>query len=236
MEWEIFTLEDERLRILGQEISSDIGRKILAALKERPMSPNDLARELELPLTTVVFHIEKLQSAGLIRPVARIAGRRGQKTLYALTSSAFIILPAPSGDKEKLLETLKSSMVVPKELIVRSAITGLLIGILILLPWYFLMTSSYYGLMAPGEEYTAATKTALTRNQSAGNATVAPMVKGPAVTNETGIVGEIQGRRKFEWDHLMFLILGLAASTASAATWQLILWRKLRKRVPLKQG
>lgn len=227
MEWEVFTLEDERLRILGQEISSDIGRKILMALRDRPMSPNDLAKELELPLTTVIFHIEKLHSVNLIRPVARIAGKRGQKTLYALSSSAFIILPVQSGEKDKLIESLKFSITVPREFIVRSAIMGLLIGLLILFPWYFLMTSSYSGLGTQKGEYTAAT---LMRNQSVQNATAGPLIKAPVTENETGVVREVPKEGKHEWDPLISLTLGLVASASSAIVGQILLMRKLRRR------
>lgn len=220
MEWEVFTLEDERLKLLGQEISSDVGRRILALLKERPMSPNDLSKELGVPLTTVIFHVEKLKDAGLIRPLIRMAGKRGQKTLYTLSSSAFIILPVSNEDKESIFETLRAVMAIPRELIVRSAIVGLLIGIVMLFPWYFL-TLSYYGEQA--------LYTSLSENVSASNATIGPMIKGLRDFNETKVVETHSEERSWL---LVPLLLGLIASTISAITGLLIFRRRVLSSKP----
>lgn len=219
MEWEVFTLEDERLKVLGQEISSDVGRKILALLRERPMSPNDLSRELEVPLTTVVFHIEKLRDAGLIKPLVRMAGRRGQKTLYTLSSSAFVILPTSKEDKERIFETLRITMAIPRELIIRSAIAGLLIGILMLSPWYFLMVSHY------GKQPREPAYAVLSENASAPNVTVEPMVKGPMISNETRVT-EVSRSEELSWP-LVFLTLGVMASMTSATVVVLMFKRRV---------
>ncbi len=213
MEWEIFTLEDERLKIFGQEISSDIGRRILALLKERLMSPNDLAKELGLPITTVIFHIDKLQSAGLIRPVAKMAGKRGQKTLYTIASSVFIIMTS-SEERDKIYEALRTIRAAPKEILVRSAIIGLLIGILILFPWY-LFTTNLYSKQVPG----------LSPTNLAQNATE-PLIKGMRYPNES--IAEA-GSYEDQWNPLLFLILGISASIASAIMTPLIIARKSRK-------
>ncbi len=213
MEWEIFTLEDERLKILGQEISSDIGRRILALLKERLMSPNDLAKELGLPITTVIFHIDKLQSAGLIRPVAKMAGKRGQKTLYTLASSAFIIMTS-SEERDKIYEALRMIRAAPKEVLVRSAIIGLLIGILMLFPWY-LFTTNLYSKHAP-----ELSPTNLTQNATG------PLIKGMRYPNES--IAEVSSHGG-QWDPLPFLILGISASIASAIITSLMIARKSRK-------
>jgi DNA-binding transcriptional ArsR family regulator len=213
MEWEVFTLEDERLKILGQEISSDIGRRILAILKERLMSPNDLAKELDIPITTIVFHIDKLQSAGLIRPVAKMAGKRGQKTLYTLASSAFIIMTS-SEERDKIYEALRTVTAAPKEIVVRSAIIGLLIGILMLFPWY-LFTMNLYSKQAPE----------LSPSNLTQNAT-GPLIKGMRYPNES--IAEISSYEG-QWDPLPFLILGISASIVSATIASFIITRKSRK-------
>ncbi|MEM2730057.1 MAG: winged helix-turn-helix domain-containing protein [Candidatus Korarchaeum sp.] len=220
MDWEVFTLEDERLRLLGQEISSDVGRRILALLKDKPMSPNDLSKELGIPLTTVVFHVEKLRDAGLIRPLVRMAGKRGQKTLYTLSSSAFVILPISNEDKDRIFEALRAAMTIPRELIIRSAIVGLLVGIVMLSPWYFLIVS-YHGEQAHKVVYTS-----LSENASS-NATIGPMVKGPRILNETQIT-ETSRFEEISWS-LIPLILGLTASTTSAIIGLLMSGKSRRK-------
>ncbi len=220
MDWEVFTLEDERLKVLGQEISSDMGRRILALLRERPMSPNDLSKELEVPLTTVIFHIEKLKDAGLIRPLVRMAGRRGQKTLYTLASSAFIILPVHSEDKERIFEIIRASITIPKELIIRGAVVGLLIGVLMLFPWYFL-TINYYSRQVPEAVYTT-----LGENVSS-NATVGPMVRAKS-PNETPSAVGIPRPGEPPWLPIL-LAFGVLASMISATTVLLLLRRSGRE-------
>ncbi|MCS7103818.1 MAG: winged helix-turn-helix domain-containing protein [Candidatus Korarchaeum sp.] len=221
MDWEVFTLEDERLKVLGQEISSDVGRRILALLKERPMSPNDLSKELEVPLTTIVFHVEKLRDAGLIKPLIRMAGRRGQKTLYTLSSSAFVILPISTNeDKERIFETLRTAMIIPRELLIKSAIVGLLIGVLVLFPWYFFAVSYYSEQRETGY-------VAMSENASFPNATIGPMLKGQRASNET----QATGTSRYEEQSLLlvFLVLGVITSATSAAIGLLISKRSKRK-------
>ncbi|MCC6028711.1 MAG: winged helix-turn-helix domain-containing protein [Candidatus Korarchaeum sp.] len=212
MEWEVFTLEDERLKILGQEISSDIGRRILALLKERLMSPNDLAKELGLPITTVIFHIEKLQNAGLIRPVARISGKRGQKTLYTLASSAFIIMTS-SEERDRIYEALRMVTAAPKEILVKGALIGLLIGVLMLFPWY-LFTMNTYSEQIPE----------LSPSYSTQNAT-GPLIKGLRYPNES--IAEVS--RYEDRSALIFIILGISASIVSAVVTSFMISRKSRK-------
>jgi len=221
MEWEVFTLEDERLRILGQEISNDIGRSILALLKEKPMSPNDLSKELEVPLTTIMFHVEKLRDAGLIRPLLKMAGRRGQKTLYTLTSSAFIILPTFNVDKERFLETLRTAIAVPRELILRGAIVGLLIGVLMLSPWY-LLTVSYYSREASGEGRISTESAPVNASIKAATMnTTTQTVKVPRIPNETQVSMEKASSEEVPWT-LAFLLIGVLSSMTSAVAALLI--------------
>jgi len=59
-------LEDWRWRAVALELASDIGKKILAILQEKPMSATEISRELRLPLTTVFYHLSRLEFLGII--------------------------------------------------------------------------------------------------------------------------------------------------------------------------
>ncbi len=138
MDWEIFTLDDERVRLFGQEIANELGRKIISSLREYPKSPNDLARELNQPLTTIVFHMDKLLEARVIKAVGKMAGRRGRKTLYTLSSSAFLVVPVTKEERESYLRRIAGA-VPAREILVKSLIVGVLVAIFMAgMPWYLM--------------------------------------------------------------------------------------------------
>ncbi len=78
--------------VLGAELANDNGRRILSSLAEGPKSASQIAGELDLPLTTVVHHLEKMLEAGLISVEGRRSGRRGKMKVYRMSSPAMVIL------------------------------------------------------------------------------------------------------------------------------------------------
>ncbi len=210
MNWKVFTLDDEKTKLLGQEISNELGQKIIELLKY-PKSPNDLAKELNQPLTTVIFHIEKLVNAGIAKPIGKMAGRRGRKTLYTLVSPAFLILPVRKDERESLMRNIMERMAPPKEIIARSLIIGLLVAIFIVgMPWYLL------GYNAP-QAFKA--KVAATTTKAK------PVPLTETIPTATTWTGEKGGTKqpdltatssKTNQDLMIMLIFGVAASLLAA--------------------
>ena len=58
-------LADPRTRTLGSELANETGRKVLMSLSAGPKNPSAIASEIGAPITTVLFHIQKLEEAGL---------------------------------------------------------------------------------------------------------------------------------------------------------------------------
>ncbi|MDK2372700.1 MAG: winged helix-turn-helix domain-containing protein [Candidatus Korarchaeota archaeon] len=216
MDWEIFTLDDDRVRLFGQEIANDLGRRIIASLREYPKSPNDLAKELNQPLTTIVFHIDKLLEAGVIRVVGTMAGRRGRKTLYTLSSSAFLVVPTTREDKESYLRSFMGRALPPKEILVKSLVISVLVAIFIVgMPWYLMGPRP---AVMPAEERTTTVAVPLYPETPAGA--------------EKGGVPEVEVRRprgSMEADWMTPLMLALAASILTALLIALLV---LRREVP----
>ncbi len=210
MNWKVFTLDDEKTKLLGQEISNELGRKVIELLKY-PKSPNDLAKELNQPLTTVIFHIEKLVNAGVAKPIGRMAGRRGRKTLYTLVSPAFLILPVRKDERESLMRNIMERVAPPREIIARSLIIGLLVAIFIVgMPWYLL------GYNAP-QSFRAEVAATTTK------AKPMPLTETvPTATASTGEKGETKRvvftatSSKINRDLMIMLIFGVAASLLAA--------------------
>ena len=214
--WKIFTLDDEETKLLGQEISNELGQRIIEQLKY-PKSPNDLAKELNLPLTTVIFHIEKLVNAGVVKPIGKMAGKRGRKTLYTLVSPAFLILPVRKEERESFMRDLMERIVPPREIMVKSLIVGLLVAIFVVgMPWYLMGYRNPQPLKLNIAE--SATKRLTTT------------VAIPATTTaEAGKEGKVKHAltsipSKASEDRMIMLIFGLAASLLAAlitAAWAL---------------
>ncbi len=220
--WKIFTFDDEETKLLGQEISNELGQRIIEQLKY-PKSPNDLAKELNQPLTTVIFHIEKLVNAGVVKPIGKMAGKRGRKTLYTLVSPAFLVLPVRREEKESFVRSLMEHMAPPREIMVRSLIVGLLVAIFVVgMPWYLIGYRS-------SPQHLKVTVAKPTTEKL-------PLATTPTTTTitATSTIGTEKGREsrpvsvgvpsKVGEDRMIMLILGIAASLLAAlitAAWAL---------------
>ncbi len=214
MDWEIFTLDDDRVRLFGQEIANDLGRKIIASLKDYPKSPNDLAKELNQPLTTVVFHIDKLLEAGVIRTVGTMAGRRGRKTLYTLSSPAYLVVPTTREGKDSYLRNILGKSLPTREILVKSLVISVLVAIFIVgMPWYLM----------------GSRPAALPTEQKTTTVAVPLHPEAPAGSEKEGVpeAERYQGRTGADW--MTPLMFALASSILTALLIALLV---LRREVP----
>ncbi len=134
MNWKLLGMDDEELELLGMELANEVSRKILRSLREFPKSPNDLSKELNVPLTTIVFHIDRLTKAGLIEPIGKAPGKRGRKTLYALKVPAIVIVPTSSEEKGEFFKSLMEKAVNLKKALAKTLLVSLLIGMVLAVP------------------------------------------------------------------------------------------------------
>src|SRR5574340_463583 len=64
---EIISTEDERIKIIGEELANDTGRAIFGKISQGVSSTNDLAKSLNISLPLVNWHINRLLGVGLIK-------------------------------------------------------------------------------------------------------------------------------------------------------------------------
>ena len=100
--FQILTIDDERIELLAKELSNETGRKILAELSAGSRTASELARELSLPMPTVLFHIERLVQAGLIEVKAIRPGSRGRVKIYTSSPKAILLITSRSEPREVL--------------------------------------------------------------------------------------------------------------------------------------
>lgn len=97
-------LNEPKTKKLAETITSETSRKILNYLAEQEDSEANIAKLLSLPISTVHYHLQKLQEANLITAEEFHYSKKGREVLhYKLANRYIIIAPkAVSGLKEKL--------------------------------------------------------------------------------------------------------------------------------------
>ena len=97
-------LNEPKTKKLAESITSDTSRKILNHLTEKDDSEANISTTLSLPISTVHYHLQKLQEAGLITVEEFHYSVNGREVNhYKLANKYIIIAPkVVSGLKEKL--------------------------------------------------------------------------------------------------------------------------------------
>ncbi len=149
----LLDLNSSAISALGSELANETGRKILMMLAKGPQSAGMLAEQLEIPVNTVLFHIKRLEKAGIIKIEEITAGKRGRRKLYSLVATSIIL---SAGNKEKTIKSLRNWLEGTSKtlwLAARPIIPVILIAVCLAWGWaYFgpLMTPEVSGLREKG--------------------------------------------------------------------------------------
>ena len=101
----LVNLNEKKTKKLAETITSDTSRKILNYLTEKDHeSEANIAKELKIPISTVHYHLQKLQEAKLVMVEEFHYSKKGREiNHYKLANKYIIIAPKHvSGLKEKL--------------------------------------------------------------------------------------------------------------------------------------
>ncbi len=91
---EIISTEDERIKIIGEELANDTGRAIFGKISQGVVSPNDLAKALNISLPLINWHINRLLSVGLVRvEKIELSSKNKQMKYYGPVKTALVIVP-----------------------------------------------------------------------------------------------------------------------------------------------
>ena len=104
----VISTDDEKAKIVAMELANDNGRRIIDAFFIEPQSASDLANKLELPMPTVMFHIERLMEIGIIEVVDTKLSRKFKDIkYYGPKKTAILIVPS---QKEATVRSLSTSL------------------------------------------------------------------------------------------------------------------------------
>lgn len=107
-------LNEEKTKKLAETITSETSRKILNHLSEKEDSEANMAKELNLPISTVHYHLQKLTEANLVVVEEFHYSRKGREVNhYKLANKYIIIAPKKvSGLKQALKNILPVGLII----------------------------------------------------------------------------------------------------------------------------
>jgi hypothetical protein len=99
---EVISTEDERIKIIGEELANDTGRAIFGKISQGVSSTNDIAKSLNISLPLVNWHINRLLGVGLIKiEKIELSSKNKQMKYYGPVKTAFVIVP-PGNSSENV--------------------------------------------------------------------------------------------------------------------------------------
>lgn len=117
----LVNLSDEKSKKLGELIGNKTARKVLELLGKKEYTATDLAKELQLPLSTVHYNLTNLEQAKLIKADEYHYSAKGKEVKhYALANKLVII--AQEQPTESVLQKLKK--ILPVSILVGVMATG----------------------------------------------------------------------------------------------------------------
>ncbi|KAF6243925.1 ArsR family transcriptional regulator [Nitrosopumilus sp. b1] len=107
---EILTTEDEKIKAIGEILSSDPSRQILKLLFNDSLTANQLSQKTGSSLPLTIYHLKKMQEAGVVKitNVGKNTKSHDMK-FYTIDKLAIVILPTEMKDPAKKSKSLFNS-------------------------------------------------------------------------------------------------------------------------------
>lgn len=106
----ILSTEDERLKTIGEILSSDSSRKILQLLFNQSFTANQIAQKTDMSLQLVIHHLKKMQSVGVVK-ITNVGKNTKSHDMkyYTIDKVALVILPTEMSTPAKKSKSLFNS-------------------------------------------------------------------------------------------------------------------------------
>jgi len=110
----LVNLKEDKAKELAQVISNKSCRKILEYLSEKEATETELAKKLELPLSTVHYNLRHLLEAGLVAAEEFHYSEKGKEVNHYKLANKYVIIAPKStfGLKEKLKSILPVAIII----------------------------------------------------------------------------------------------------------------------------
>lgn len=99
--------DDDAKQLIGS-LSSDTARSVLSALHEEPSTVSEVAEEVETSLQNVRYHVNNLESAGIVDVVGTRYSVKGREmNVYGPTDDPLVVCVGDTDDREGFFESLR---------------------------------------------------------------------------------------------------------------------------------
>jgi len=107
---EIISTEDQKMKAIGEILSSDSSRAILKLLFNDSLTANQISQKTEISLPLVIYHLKKMQESGVVKitSVGKNTKSHNMK-FYTVDKLAIIILPSQMSEPAKKSKSLFNS-------------------------------------------------------------------------------------------------------------------------------
>ncbi len=104
----LIDLNEAKTKKLAETITSDTSRRILNYLTEKEDSEANIAKKLKIPISTVHYHLQKLQQASLVEVKEFHYSKKGREVNHYKLANKYIIIAPKNvpGLREKLRSIL----------------------------------------------------------------------------------------------------------------------------------
>lgn len=131
---EVISTEDQRIKIIGEELANDTGRAIFGKISQGILSTNDIAKSLNVSLPLVNWHINRLLEVGLIKvEKIELSSKNKQMKYYGPVKTAFVIVPPTSPTENHVSKSKKDAIFVQLRHYLASIAAFVIVGPLIYL-------------------------------------------------------------------------------------------------------
>lgn len=95
----IFSSDDDKLKILGELLSNKSSRDIIKLLIGKEMYINEIAKKLDLKVSLVIHHLQKMEVIGLLEITKKKIAREGETHRFFKIPSGMLIFPKQSEEE-----------------------------------------------------------------------------------------------------------------------------------------
>lgn len=123
----VFRTDEDKAKLLAMQIANDRGREVLECIFQgRPKSASEIARELEVPLPTVMFHIDRFLEIGIIKIAkTRMSRKLREIKYYGPAKRAILIIPYQEEETMSYIaDAVKTSVITPLTVALVVAVSG----------------------------------------------------------------------------------------------------------------
>ncbi len=101
---DILSMDDDKIKQVGELLSSDASRSILKLLFKNTMTANEIAKNTGISLPLVMYHLKKMQSANMVR-ITNVGKTIKSKDMNFYTTTKFAIIIVSDTVSKKVKES-----------------------------------------------------------------------------------------------------------------------------------